>query len=234
MLNSTLQLKVKQRLNKLDSQDYDNLECWQIIEAFNKAMIEWTRRQIMGRNMSQEGAEQTVRKVDDLQNLLKPVNLTFIPGKEYCETDLLPPDYLEFHKIDITAKEECCTDPKKMIVYLVEEANSSILLRDELRKPNFEWAETFCTIVGNRIRVYTNSSFNVEEIKLMYFRKPINIEIVGCGNPYTGTVSTLDVECEFRDDIIEILIDAAASIIAGDIESFNQYQREQQASETNT
>ena len=40
MLNSTIIIKVKQRLNKLDSQDYDNLETWQIIEAFNKGQVE--------------------------------------------------------------------------------------------------------------------------------------------------------------------------------------------------
>lgn len=73
MLNSTLRLKIQQRLNKLASQDYDNIECWQIVEAFNKAQIEWVRRQIMGRNLGQAGAEQTVRKIDDLQNLLTPL-----------------------------------------------------------------------------------------------------------------------------------------------------------------
>jgi hypothetical protein len=235
MLNSTLQLKVKQRLNKLDSQDYENLECWQIIEAFNKAQIEWVRRQIMGRNMSQEGAEQTVRKVDDLQNLLTPVPLTSISAGAYYETEPLPSNYLEFHKIDIEAtKDNCCTEPKKMIVYLVEEANSSILQRDELRQPNFEWGETFCTIVNNRIRVYTNSDFTVSSITLLYYRKPINIQIIGCGDPYTGLISATDISCEFRDDITEILIDSAASIMAGDIESFSQQSRTSQSSETNT
>ena len=36
MNNATIQLKIKQRLNKLDSSDYDNIEAWQLIEAFNK------------------------------------------------------------------------------------------------------------------------------------------------------------------------------------------------------
>jgi hypothetical protein len=234
MLNSTLQLKIKQRLNKLDSQDYENLECWQIIEAFNKAQIEWVRRQIMGRNMSQEGAEQTVRKVDDLQNLLTPLNLTFTKASSYYETQPLPDDYLEFHKIDVAASKDCCSSPKKMIVYLVEEANSSILQRDELRKPNFEWGETFCTIINNSIRIYTNDDFAISTATLLYYRKPINIQITGCGDPYTGLVSTANTPCEFRDDITEILIDSAASIMAGDIESFNQFTRTSQASETNT
>ena len=121
-----------------------------------------------------------------------------------------------------------------MIVYLVEEQNSSILLRDELRKPNFEWAETFCTVVDNTIKVYTNNEFDVNEIKLLYYRQPTKIRIINCGDPYTGGISGIDVPCEFRDDIAEILVDSAASIIAGDIESFNQYTRASQNSETNT
>jgi hypothetical protein len=40
MNNITIQLKVKERLNKLDSQDFDNLQAWQIIEAFNKGQVD--------------------------------------------------------------------------------------------------------------------------------------------------------------------------------------------------
>jgi hypothetical protein len=70
MLNSTITIKIKQRLNKLDSQDYDNLECWQIVEGFNKAQVEWTRRQLHGINILKEGDEQSTRRKDDLQVLL--------------------------------------------------------------------------------------------------------------------------------------------------------------------
>ena len=51
ILNATIEIKVKERLNKLSSNDYDNLECWQIIEAFNKAQVEWCRRQLHGYNI---------------------------------------------------------------------------------------------------------------------------------------------------------------------------------------
>ena len=57
MLNSTITIKVKQRLNKLDSQDYDNITCWQIVESFNKAQVEWSRRQLHGVNVLKEGDE---------------------------------------------------------------------------------------------------------------------------------------------------------------------------------
>ena len=51
MNNNTIQIKIKERLNKLDSLDYDNIECWQIVEAFNKTQIEWCRRQLHGGNL---------------------------------------------------------------------------------------------------------------------------------------------------------------------------------------
>ena len=55
MLNSAIVIKLKQRINKLDSQDYDNIECWQAVEAFNKAQVEWCRRQLHGLNVVKEG-----------------------------------------------------------------------------------------------------------------------------------------------------------------------------------
>ena len=39
MENQAILLKVKQRLNKLASDDYDNIETWQILEAFNKGVV---------------------------------------------------------------------------------------------------------------------------------------------------------------------------------------------------
>jgi hypothetical protein len=48
MNNQTLLIKLKQRLNKLDSKDFDNIQCWQFVEAFNKAQLEWCRRNLHG------------------------------------------------------------------------------------------------------------------------------------------------------------------------------------------
>ena len=78
MLNSTITIKIKQRLNKLDSQDYDNITCWQIVEAFNKAQVEWSRRQLHGINITKEGDEQSTRRKDDLQKLLIKTPLTSV------------------------------------------------------------------------------------------------------------------------------------------------------------
>ena len=232
MNNSILQLKVKQRLNKLDSNDYDNLEAWQIIEAFNKAQIEWVRRQLHGGNQYREGDEGSKRRIDDLQLLLTQIPLAGTQLTMYYETTDLPADYLEYKKVSTDAKSECCP-ADSMTVYLVEEANTANLLVDEFRKPSFEWGETFCTIMGNRIKIYHDGLFTIVNPILTYYRKPAYIEITGAVNPYTGLVSTVDVICEFKDDITEVLIDETVSIIAGDIESVNQFARGSQNAERN-
>ncbi len=88
-------------------------------------------------------------------------------------------------------------------------------------------------MMGNKIKVYTSDDFTIKNIKYTFYKYPVRIQILGCSDPYTLQTSTEDVECQFPDDIIEVMVDAAASILAGDIESFNQYTRESNASEQN-
>lgn len=225
MNNTIIQLKIKQRLNKLDSGDYDNIECWQIVEAFNKGMVNWCRRNLHGLNVKQTGDEQSKRRIDDLQILLKEQTIILNKRNLFYESVLvLPNDYFEWKRISANANNDCCDEPRKMVIYLAEEANVDELLRDKHKQPNYKWGETFCTLKGNKIRIYTNDEFSITNTILSYYRQPRRIEINGCVDPYTQQLSTADIECEFKDDIIELFIDEAAKILAGDIESFNQQQ----------
>ena len=231
MLNNTIVIKLKQRLNKLDSQDFDNIECWQAVEAFNKAQVEWCRRQLHGLNIVKEGDEQSTRRKDDLQVLLTTDPLTMTDKKIYFFGNV-PEDYLQWKRVDVFACKDCCED-RRMTVYLAEEGNLNQLLRDKAKKPSFEWAETFATLINNQVHVYTNDEFNISEANLIYYRQPRKIEIQGCVDPYTNQETLVEVESEFKDDIIELIIDEAVSILAGDIESPVQYPRGTQTAERN-
>tara|TARA_R110000824_G_C15041266_1_gene660422 strand:- start:91 stop:795 length:705 start_codon:yes stop_codon:yes gene_type:complete len=233
MNNNTLLIKLKQRLNKLDSQDYDNIECWQFVEAFNKAQVEWCRRNLHGGNMYKEGDELSKKRIDDLQPLLIELSLTGTSTDDYFESDNFPVDtYLEYKRVGTDAQTECCP-ARDMTVYLAEEANVPLLLRDPLKNPDFEWGETFCTMINNTIRIYRNADFTIVNPILTYYRQPVYIEILNCVDPYTGLVSTVNIDCEFKDDLAEVMLDDAASIIAGDIENQYQQQRGQAAAERN-
>lgn len=236
MLNSTILIKVKERLNKLDSQDYDNIQDWQIVEAFCKGQVDWTRRNLHGLNIVKEGDEQSTRRVDDFQVLLGTTGsngipaLTFSNRQFFYEADL-PDNYFQWKRVSTEATNACCPKAKRMVVYLAEQANRDELLRDKNKQPSYEWGETFATMENNKLQIYTNGLFTPVNTQLTFYRQPTRIQIVGVVDPYTGIASTVNVESEFKDDIIEVLIDEACKILAGDIESINQIQREEQAVE---
>lgn len=233
MLNSTILLKVKMRLNKVASDDYDNIQTWQIVEAFNKGQVDWCRRNLHGLNIVKEGDEQSKRRVDDLQVLLETLNLTITNRHDHYETTVLPADYLQWKRISAKATSECCPKPRRLVIYLAEQANVDVLLRDKQKQPNFDWAETFVTMKDNKIQIYTDGEFVVVDPVLIYYRQPRRIEIAGIKDPYTGLVPTVDIKSEFKDDLIELFVDECAKILAGDIESMNQVQRESETSENN-
>jgi len=232
MTNDTIQIKVKQRINKLASNDYDNIMPWQIVEAFNKAQVTWCRRNLMGTNMTKTGDEASKRRIDDLQVLLSDKPLAMVKKDLYFQSPALPADYFEWKRISSKSKKDCC-DKRQMVIYLAEEANVDELLRDHNKKPSFEWAETFATVLGNKIKVYTNNDFELESTVLTYYRQPRRIQIPGTSDPYTGLVSTVNVECEFKDDIVELFIDECVKILAGDLEDVTANQIADNSVETN-
>ena len=120
-----------------------------------------------------------------------------------------------------------------MKVYLAEEGNLRILLGDKAKQPSFEWGETFATLIGGNVNIYTNGDFNIERADLIYYRQPRKIQIEGCSDPYTNQQSTVNIVSEFKDDIIELIIDETVSILAGDIESGNQFSRGTETAERN-
>ena len=233
MLNSTILLKVKQRLNKLASNDYDNIQDWQVIEAFNKGQVDWCRRNLHGVNMLKEGDEESTKRIDDLQVLLTSIPLTVTNREFYYESLKLPDDYLQWKRISIKATKECCPEPKPMVVYLGEQANRDILLKDKNKKPSYEWGETFATFENDKVQIYTNGEFDVVKPILTFYRQPQKIQIAGIKDPYTGLIPAVNVESEFKEDLIELFVDECAKIIAGDIESQIQMQRQSQAVESN-
>lgn len=229
MLNSTILIKVKQRLNKLDSADFTNVQDWQIIEAFNKAQIDWVRRNLHGLNVVKEGDEQSTRRVDDFQNLIETTGNGGNPAwsvtdRQYYYEGAVPANYLQWKRVSTQATKDCCAKPKRMVVYLAEQGNLDELLRDKYKNPSYQWGETFATLKGNKIQVYTNGDFSLVNPQLTYYRQPVRMQISGVMNPYTGSVSAVNVTPEFKDDIVEVLIDETAKVLAGDVESLNQVQ----------
>jgi hypothetical protein len=215
-------IKIQERLNKLASSDYDNIHCWQFILAFNKAQIEWVRRQLHGTNQHTEGDEVSRQRVDDLSILIKTkTRMSLINKGIYSDTGELPADYMAYKRIDISVSKDNCKDIA-VNSRLVEVANVNEYLTDWTLQPSFEWRETFHTMAGKKFQIYHNKEFNVSRVDLLYYRLPREVSLAGCVT--IDGKDNGDVNPEFKDDIVELLIDDAASILAGDMESYNASQ----------
>jgi hypothetical protein len=226
MNNQTILVKVRQRLNKLSSFDYDNIETWMILEAFNKAQLEFARRRI-------KNGEVNKQDLEDIQVLItKPFELKGRLDTYYYESVTIPSDLLSVNRVDCKASTEKCS-PRDMNVYLGEEANLSELLKDPNKNPNFDWAETFYTLSNNKIRIYTDNKFKISEVFLVYYKKPKNIKIAGIFDLETQQIAVTEQECVFKEDVVELLIDETCMILSGDIESFNIMQKTTQTIQRN-
>lgn len=228
MNNNQILIKVKEGLNKLDSLDYDNIECWQILSAYNKVQVGWSRKQIHGYNLRKQGDEASKFSIDDLQVLLVEVPLNSTEHDRYFETELLPDNYLYWKRVLAQSKMDCCPN-RHLKIHLTEMANVEDLLDDAYKNPSSEWGETFAALIGNRIRIYTDNQFDIENARLIYYRMPVDVQSVNCIDLATGTTPLIEVECEFKDDIAEILVDETVAYLAGNIESLNEYSINKQS-----
>ena len=59
---------------------------------------------------------------------------------------------------------------------------------------------------------------------LVYYRRPVEVSIVGCVDPSTGLLSEVEQPCEFSEDVAELLVSEASAQLAADLESMNQVQ----------
>lgn len=233
MTNEAIQIKVKSRLNKVDSLDYPDLPCWTISEAFNQAQSNFVRSVLQGYTLNKAGAEGSIRRIDDLEILLKEWTPSLVANDIYYETPTIPEDYLQYSRLSVVYTTDCCP-PRNMVSYLRPVADVDILLRDTNIGPSPEWAETFHTIQSNKIRIYTNGLFNVTSAKLVYYKEPVKVQFDGCMDVYTGLPTVGNVECEFADNVVELIINQACSILGGDIENDFQQSREQSLAQNNT
>lgn len=225
-----VKLEIKQRLNKLDSNDYDNLMCWEIRDAYNKAQLEFTRRNLHGGNQYREGAEQSTTRVDDFQTLITSINMSGQNNVLYYETEDLPSNFLRHSRISATAGNDCCPQ-KRITVTLKEDSNVDVLLEDDTINPNFKWSSTFATYSGDKVRVYTDDKFVIQSVELSYYRKPREISFDNCED-INGNLRG-NVDPELKDDLVHLIINEAADILARDLENYDRAQSLGQKTEQN-
>jgi hypothetical protein len=230
MKSSIALLKIRERLSKRDSQYSKNIKKEAIQESVNKAVLDLCRRLLRGKNLFFEQAEESETRVTDLQILIsEPIPLRFSKKEGYVETEKIPSNFFKHIGLSVLAKKNECKD--RVSSDFREYANAGDLLGDWTTEPSFDFDQSFHTIANDRIQQYHDDDFEVEKIDLYYYRIPKFIKFPNTFQP-DGSLGN-DDEWEFKEDFCELIIDEAVKIIAGDIESINQYQLAEKRVEEN-
>lgn len=211
-MNSKIAIqRAKQALEKHDTASNANFQNWDYEDSFNKALTDWFRRQDWGTNQRKEGEESSEMITDDLQIFLTEKKLSVSNKELYVDSFKIPDNYRYYNRLSVVCSKGKCSKtiiPSKFI----ENSNVDEYLSDWGKSPSFEFEQTFHVMLGNKFRAFTNNDFEIDYVRLFYFRAPKKI---------LCDIKHLDNEWELKEDVSELIIDEAVKNMAGNIENFS-------------
>tara|TARA_R110000764_G_scaffold103679_2_gene189327 strand:+ start:581 stop:1312 length:732 start_codon:yes stop_codon:yes gene_type:complete len=214
----SLLYKIDQKLNKLSTNEHQQIALEDKILSLNEAQIKLIKQKVDGFSVPNRlGYDAFKKRYEDLQNLV--IDFTNQPltleesNKELNQWDadltLLTPKYMFYVDSYVLADKGRCKNRKIWINKdLSKHGDLSILLNNDHYKPSFEYQETLNGISSNSISIYTDGTFTPTTIQVMYMRYPVYINKTGY-IMLDGTPST-DVNCELElyleDEIVDLTV----------------------------
>ena len=197
-------LHITDRLNSLSSNSGDKIPKHTFVRAFNAAQNLWVedRYKLNGSNNVRE---------EELQVIL--TNTEFTPKKQkFSEGDFqvyyydLPLDFLH-------SERALTIIPCSVFLYRKKEEEVNRLLSDEFWKPSLEWAESFYTIGGNKIKIY--SDFTISKVNFVYYRTPVQVNMEDGFLGSTGELNT-NIDPEFQNSSLIEILNLTTQLLASD------------------
>mgnify|MGYP001171349046 CR=1 FL=1 len=236
----SLLYKIDQRLNKLSSNEHQQIQLEDKILALNEAQIKLIKQKVDPNNIYKLGLDAFKKRYEDLQNLvenyddhpLTPV-LTDVKLNKWTASivGLVPTYMLYVDSYMIADKEEC----KNRVVYvdndLTKHADVTTLIQNSNYIPSFEYQETFNMVSSDEIGVFTDGTFTPKIIYLSYIRYPQDIDYPGYVK-FDGTNSTLS-DCELQHYLEDELLDLTVENLAMYTENTSAAQNAQIRMQTN-
>jgi len=203
------------KLNSLSREKNQNFFIENTLMYLNNAQTSWIKSKLNPNNIFKVGYEGIRKRIDDLQVLKvndkklkvsKNTNKRFIGYSGDIELD----DYMFYVSSYALATSKTCSST--LGVNLIKEGELETMYFNENYKPSFKWRDTIATIGDNKLYVYTDGTFTIDDIRLTYLRKPKLIDSEGYIK-FDGTDS-INQDCELPDyaknDIVDIAVKYAA------------------------
>lgn len=237
----SLLYKIDQRLNKLSTNEHQQIQLEDKILALNEAQIKLIKQKMDGISIvSGMGMDSFKKRYEDLQRLVLNYNHQPLPltlrdetlNEWVADINVLEPKYMFYVDSYILADKGRCTDRQIWINRdLAKHGDLQFILNNSHYKPSFEYQETFNLLSSDEISVYTDGTFTPKTINIMYMRYPqyINKEgyIMLDGEP------SFDQDCELEMYLEDELLDLTVQNLAMYTENQSAVQNAQFRIQTN-
>jgi hypothetical protein len=233
--------KIDQRLNKLSSNDHQEIQLEDKILALNEAQLKLIKTKYSGTSVpNRVGFDGMKKRYQDIENLIVDFKENFLtleevdPYLNQWEGSLseLNPKYMLYADAYILADKDRC---KNRVIWinkdLVKHGDIQFLLNSTDFAPSFEYQETFNVITGNKISIFTDGSFTPSKLFMMYVRYPKYIDKEGYVK-FDGKASTNE-DCELNDYLEDELLDLTIANLADYTENISASQTARARSQTN-
>ena len=216
----------KLNLNKMDRQDNVQVPLEDILVFLNQAQLSWVKSKVGENNIYKDGYEGTRKRIDDLQVLkvndasLLLQKTTDVLYKGYKADLKTIPDYMMYIMSHVGARKEDCK--AGLTVDLIRQNDLSTLYFDANFSPSYEWRTTLATIGQDNIIVYTDDTFEIENLYLTYLRYPMPVDSEGyikidgldsskqdCELPYYAKADILNLATKFAAQSVDNQAQAA-------------------------
>lgn len=214
----SLLYKIDQKLNKLSTNEHQQIQLEDKILALNEAQIKLIKQKIDGFSVvSRLGMDSFKKRYEDLQNLVINYNNQPLPLKlenpeiNQWDADItkLSPKYMFYVDSYVLADKGKCKNRKIWINKdLAKHGDLLLLLNNDHYKPSFEYQETINTLSADVISIYTDGTFTPKTLNIMYMRYPVYINKAGYimldGKP--SITQDCELELYLEDELVDLTV----------------------------
>ena len=237
----SLLYKIDQKLNKLSTNEHQQIQLEDKILALNEAQIKLIKQKVDGFSTNSGLGEDAFKKrYEDLQSLVVAYNDGKLPltlknaelNQWAANIHLLVPKYMFYVDSYVIADKGRCKDRKIWINKdLAKHGDLSLLLNNTHYRPSFEYQETFNFLSSDEISIFTDGTFTPKDIYISYFRYPqyINKE----GYIMLDGLPSYNQDCELETYLEDELLDLTVQNLAMYTENQSAVQSAQFRIQTN-
>jgi hypothetical protein len=218
----SLLYKVDQRLNKLSTNEHQQIQLEDKILALNEAQIKLIKQKVDGISVTSGlGMDSFKKRYEDLQSLVmdynhQPLKLELMDrdlNQWSANVHLLEPKYMFYVDSYALADKGRCKDRKIWINRdLAKHGDLQFILNNDHYKPSFEYQETFNFLASDKISIFTDGTFTPTNLQMMYMRYPLYINKTGY--IMLDGLPSFDQDCELETYLEDELLDLTVQNLA--------------------